>query len=175
MIIGLISQIFLVGNGWGVDGFAIPRFRRVSSSVARGVLIGGEGCSHRWRRVSSSVADDIFIGGKSTGKGDVSGKKDGGAVRNPGLSSILYGNEEWRIGCAITLQSNSSFIIQNRTERNKLKTTEISDWSPISYREINGSELLLHKEFFGHSIVICQLLVFKHLQNRRLYHDNKTW
>ena len=93
MIIGLISQIFLVGNGWGVDGFAIPRFRRVSSSVARGVLIGGEGCSHRWRRVSSSVADDIFIGGKSTGKGDVSGKKDGGAVRNPGLSSILYGNE----------------------------------------------------------------------------------
>jgi len=56
VIIGLISQIFLVGNGWGVDGFAIPRFRRVSSSVARGVLIGSEGCPHRWRTISSSVA-----------------------------------------------------------------------------------------------------------------------
>ena len=67
--------------------------RLCNSPVPKGVFIGGEGCPHRWRRVSSSVADDIFIGGKSTGKGDVSGKKDGGAVRNPGLSSILYGNE----------------------------------------------------------------------------------
>ena len=55
---------------------------------------GGADVSYRCRGVSSSVADDIFIGGKSTGKGDVSGKKDGGAVRTPGLSSILYGNEE---------------------------------------------------------------------------------
>ena len=60
----LYHKYFLVGNGWGVDGFAIPHVPKGVFIGGEGVLIGGEGCSHRWRRVSSSVADDIFIGGK---------------------------------------------------------------------------------------------------------------